>query len=382
MSTQTRGPTRVRSGLAILMAGALVGAAADSVYAVQYTFTPVAELGGTYTGIGLGLGSINNDGTVAYVGTSADGIQRVLKTSMDGTTTVIADTTGPLKSFYLSDSIGTTPAINDHGVVGFVAVADAGGTSIFTGNGGEIRFVGQTSNSSWVGSRPYLNSTGQVMYSRRLPSGTGVETVVDTAGDLAIIATDSAANHVVPFGINSAGEVLTLQSPSATWVIGDGSADQVIGTVPPGTAPRGAISDYHAVFTGANPTGGESIYAYRNGFLSTIVDTNADVPFFYGVATNNVGQVVFIGGGSIFSTADLSTPIVSVGSTLLGSTLTSFMMFPSLNDAGQFAFYGTLADSRTLLVRVDPVPEPAGPSLLLLASGMLCICGRRCRLPA
>ena len=68
-------------------------------------------------------------------------MQRVLKTAVDGTTTMIADTTGPQRNLYFDSNRLTTPAINDQRLAAFVATRHDRRGGIYTGNGGELRMV-------------------------------------------------------------------------------------------------------------------------------------------------------------------------------------------------------------------------------------------------
>lgn len=169
-----QGPRRTENVRRMAMAAGLLVAAVAfflaprRAQAVAYTFTPIADWG-------PGLGSINNAGTVAYVYTSPDGVQRVLTTSMDGTTTVIADTAGPLGNFHFSDSQGTTPAINDQGLVGFVAGTDAGARGIYTGDGGTLRLVEQIASGGGESSLSEQFREGRLLHApifgNRHPTG-------------------------------------------------------------------------------------------------------------------------------------------------------------------------------------------------------------------
>ncbi len=372
-ANRRRGPSY---GLAVVaVAGVALLGATSQARAVAYTFTPIADWG-------AGLGSINNEGTVAYVQTSPDGTQRVLKTAMDGTTTVIADTAGSLNNFHFSDHQGTTPSINDQGLVAFVAGTDAGATGIYTGSGGTLRLLEEIAMA--VGTRPYLNNSGQVAYYRQPSSGTGIQIVIDTDGVQATVSTaDSQNGSVFMRGIDSNGKVLfcrdAINEPDK-WFIGDASSQIELPSTDGTFTGFASLSDYQAVLAGSLLDGGEAIYSYKDGAMTPLVDTSGTIKSFREIATNNHGDWVFMAtldyeNVAIFSDVDLANPIVSTGDSLLGSSVTNLMMFPSLNDSGQFVFQAQLTDHRTVLVRADVVPEPTG--LCLVLGGLVVAAFRR-----
>lgn len=60
--------------------------------------------------------------------------------------TLIADTSGPFSSFG-ADLSNAGPGINDRGTVAFRANLDTGGSGIFTGSGGPLTTIADTSGS-------------------------------------------------------------------------------------------------------------------------------------------------------------------------------------------------------------------------------------------
>ncbi len=95
--------------------------------AIQYTFTKIADTSGPFSG--FFEPSINAGGTVAFRANLDAGGQGIF-TGSGGPVTTIADTSGP---FLLFDPL---PSINAAGTVTFVAALPGGGQGIFTGSGG------------------------------------------------------------------------------------------------------------------------------------------------------------------------------------------------------------------------------------------------------
>lgn len=145
--------------------------------------------GGTPTRIAGGVpGSINDAGTVSFSG-GLDG-RRIVGTSDGGPTTVIADSSGPIKVF------NDTPSINQAGTVAFIGGIgdlDDGAYGIYSGNGGPLTTIadlsGPFSYFSLI-SAASINGLGAVAFTAALDAG-GVGLFV---GDGTFI------NEVIGFG--------------------------------------------------------------------------------------------------------------------------------------------------------------------------------------
>src|SRR5262249_6376099 len=80
----------------------------------------------------------------------------------------------------------------------------------------------------------------------------------------------------------------------------------------------------------------------------------------------------------IFTGPDpLADKVIATGDLLFGSALVEIVGLYGLNNNGQIAFYGTLADGRQVVVRADPagggIPPP--PALGPVAAGGLGLLG-------
>lgn len=207
--------------------------------------------------------------------------------------------------------------------------------------------------------------------------------MTDSQGVKSIVATaDSRTESVFMRGIRSDGQLLFCRESfngSSKWIIGDESTQTQLPSTDGSPTGFAALSDWHAVLV-SSLGGGETVHSYRNGSLTPLVDTSGTINSFREVATNNQGDVVFMavldsGRIAILSDSHPEAPIISTGDVLLGSPVRSIMMFPSLNDSGQFAFRADLADNRVVLFRADVVPEPS--CLVLGLLGMTGLARRR-----
>ncbi len=150
----------------------LVWAATGSARAAapNYTFTKIADTRGSLTA--LGLPSLNEGGVMAFWAAREDGSEGIF-TGAGGELTTIADTTGPLKDFGTSlAGYEVAPSINDKGTVAFWAARDDGSEAIFTGAGGELHLVvEQTDVYTGFAPRVSLNNRGWVAVVATLATG-------------------------------------------------------------------------------------------------------------------------------------------------------------------------------------------------------------------
>jgi hypothetical protein len=191
--------------------------------------TPVNLIRGFLIAATLFLSLLSDSGAVTY------------------TFTKIADSKGPLDGFHFY------PAINNAGVVVFVADVDSGGSGIFVGNGGPITTIADTSGafssfgSSQAG-RPSLNSSGDVAFRASNDSGTqgiyvGSGGAITTVADVTNGFTGSLVGKAV---INDVGTIGFFAVRSNPFVGG-------LFTWNAGTSTRvtswnlGKITDYYSI---------------------------------------------------------------------------------------------------------------------------------------
>ena len=97
--------------------------------------------------------------------------------------------------------------------------------------------------------------------------------------------------------------------------------------------------------------------------MTLIADTSGPFSDFldaYFPGINKANQVAFVatlraGGSGIFTGPDpLADKVIATGDPLLGSTVVRLGFFRGLNDAGQIAFWATLANGSGGWFRADP----------------------------
>jgi hypothetical protein len=225
----------------------------------------------------------------------------------------------------------------------FQADLKTGQSGIFTGNGGPAALIADTSTRfSSLGGAPAINDSGQVAFNANLKAGgsgvfkattASIDTMADTRGPFSGFGVSS---------INNAGTV---------------------------------------AFRADLKAGGQGIFTGDGLTLTTIAGTSGPFKSFEDVASiNNEGTVAFLadfkaGGKGIFTETDLITDeVIATGDALFGSTVTNLSFVrDGLNDAGQLAFWATVADGRAFIVRADAAPEPS--TVLLLGIGIVGLIG-------
>jgi hypothetical protein len=310
--------------------------------------------------------TMNNKGRLAFVAYLDGALNEGVFTSDGRQLTTIADTRGPLTHF-AAFPIG--PAINDKGEVVFVA----DGNGIFVGDGGPLTTINDPNGPfSAVSSLPTLNNKGTVVFYAVLDGvGKGlfiwdqgqITTLYDTSGPFFDL--DGAP------AINDKGLVAFfagLRPNDGGLFTGDGGPPTTIAMV------GGAISHFFSrpsinergtvVFAAALTTGGSAIFTGDGGPLTLIADTSGPfsdfLPDAYFPGINKANQVAFMatlraGGNGIFTGPDpLADKVIATGDPLLGSTVIRLGFFRGLNDAGQIAFWATLANGSGGWFRADP----------------------------
>lgn len=164
--------------------------------------------------------TLNNRGAVAYLkGELIDPIDpnfaeySTILISNAGSTTTIADNSGPFSSF--GSFSGNRFALNDENTVVFYANLDDGSQGIFTSNGGAITTIADTSNSFISFNRGLaINNKGTVAFSATLNTGTrGIFTGSDPVNDKVIAIGDPLFDSTVRSlsffreGLNNSGQI-------------------------------------------------------------------------------------------------------------------------------------------------------------------------------
>ena len=120
--------------------------------------------------VNVGWPTLNDSGTVAFHRFFNDQAGEELVTGNGGPLTVVADTSGPFRSFGQVFGI-TPPALNNNGDVAFLADLDSGGSGIFTGPDpitDRVIGTGDTLDGSTVTNLRFcdegLNDSGQLAF--------------------------------------------------------------------------------------------------------------------------------------------------------------------------------------------------------------------------
>lgn len=286
---------------------------------------------------------INNSGTVLFLGVRNDD-STGLFTSSGGSITTIADDSGLFSSFGpFGLPFGST--INDQGIVAFFASLEAGGEGIFTGSGGAVTAIADTSSifSGFAGDA-FINNNDSVAFAANLSAG----------GKGIFTSSDNGFTTIV----DSSG-------------IFDG-----FGT--PAINDRGTL-----VFTAFLDSGELSLYKASNEFITPIINSNESFVGLGDPAINNNGSIAFFGiladsTEGIFTGADpVLDKVIATGDTLFGKTVTGLGFFNrGLNNSNQISFFARFDDGSEGIFRADPmaeptaVPEPAS-ILGMLAAGAI-----------
>jgi hypothetical protein len=359
---------------------------------IPYTYTLIAE--GT-PGAGTSLltsgglsAAINDDGTVAFVGTRRAGGTAIYTGSGGLLSTVVA-------SGATYSGFSQIPVINDSGRVAFEATLTAGGAGVFTAlAGGAVTTIAQGAGGlAGFGSNASMNNAGTVVFATAngIVTGNGgaLTTVlapsasvmnlangVPDINDLGAIAFSARINGRTGIFRIETGVVTTISDEAGPFSSAYSSNPSINDS---GTVAFGGIPD--AGF----PTGRETASG-SGGAVATIASSSGQLTSnMSNPAINDNGEVAFFagidgGGAGIFTGNDIiDDAVVKVGQSLFGSTVTQLMFQggDGINDFGDIAFVARLADGRFTVVRanaprpVEPVPAPGGAAVGLALAALL-----------
>ncbi len=303
---------------------------------------------------GAAVPSINSSGQVAFHAITATGAKGIYRATGSSVTTIAE--TGTSYSFGTLSSFQMATSMNDSGAVAFEAMFNTfSNNGVFKGSGGDPTLVADRNDSALNGlGTPAITSNGTVAFRAYLDAGgegyfTGPNPATDTLVDTSLPGINAILTQ--PTAINDAGTLLYNARLTAT-----NNAGLII-----------SQGDSHAVIADA-----------ANGPYSSVWGSGpAATP-----SINNHGDVAFMAGtdagrSGIYAGPDpLRHAVIEVNDPLFGSTLQSTnlgLTYQAINDAGQIAFRGRLADgSLDFIARADPMggslpinplmPNPGSPA--------------------
>ncbi|MGV7235257.1 MAG: DUF7453 family protein [Nitrosomonadaceae bacterium] len=338
--------------------------ASNVVCAVEYNFTTIAHTSDIYDA--LSRPNVNNSGVVAFVSVLDSGESGVFSGD-GGPVTSIADSTGPLYYEY-----GNQPKINDNGTVAFIAGLDSGGNGIFTGNGGPLTTIANITGPFKGFSLPSINTSGVVVFSALLDSGgagvythdgvaiTTVVTISDFPGSSIFSTPDINSSGAISFKVNSAQEGVYRVNGSLITPI----AEQFVSF-----RNVSSINDSGTVvfYASGDANQGTGIFIGDGGPPTLMANTSGVFETFGSASINNNGDVAFhaftfseyLGGYGlgIYTGSDaILDKVVAPGDTLNGNVVEMvFIGTNSLNDAGQISFLAWLSDGTEGIYLATPI---------------------------
>jgi hypothetical protein len=333
--------------------------------AATFVFTKIADSTGPVNT--FREPSINTGGTVVFWAHLDTGISGIF-TGIGGPITSIADTSGPFSGF------DEFPFINDGGRVAFRAGLDTGGEGIFIGSGGPTTVIATTGGTFNGFAAPTINNGGTVAFPASLSvggngifidSGGQIATLYDTSGTFSgflggSFPINDGGTAAFRATLDAGGEGIFSGSGGTPTTIADTSAAFSSFSGPPSINDGGTVAFRASLgFTGIS-----GIFKGSGGPLTTIADTSGPFGGFGEPSINRGGTVAFwalldAGGEGIFTGPDpVADKVISTGDLLFGSTVTALgVSRVGLNDAGEVAFRAMLSDGTIGIYRADPVPS-------------------------
>jgi hypothetical protein len=230
-------------------------------------------------------------------------------------------------------------AINDMGTVAFPSGVKRGGVGVFTGNGGPITTIADSSNGIIALGEPVsINNSGTVAFLASEASPLGFEglfignggpitTLYDNSGSFLGFGSPAINDHgTVAFhaGIRGGGGGIFTGTgaPTVTKIV-DVPGNLLITTSDPDINNNGTVA-FSAEF---RATGGQGIFTGNGGPVITIADTSGPFSGFLGQTPiiNDNGEVVFLatlteGGIGVFSGPDpVVDKVIETGDPPFGS---------------------------------------------------------------
>jgi len=247
----------------------------------------------------FGAPAINASGTVAFYSAFDDPAvpTEQISAGTGGAVTAIDADNGPRGSY--GTSLIKTASINISGTVAFRASIDAGGSGIFTGNGGTVLAIAQTSGAGFSSfDNPSINDSGIAAFRAESSSGTTNGIFKGSGGATTPVAVSGAnvfSNFNDLVSINTQGSVafgaFLFAGPRALYVDVNGAREEVIRTGD--TLFGSTITSFDLGGTALNDTGQLTFfYSLASGRTGIAL---ASVP------EPGIGAVLFASAGFLLS---------------------------------------------------------------------------------
>jgi hypothetical protein len=408
MSNPLEVNSRHRPLRSVLRAAAAFAAAAMPAMACAgfnygvISYTDIADTFATsaYSQV-LSFPAINNAGQVAFSALTRTNVQHVYVTPLSGSAFInVADTANGFTgmSYFTLNNAGTAvfSATSSTG-------ANANHTGIFSGNGGAITTVADSTTSSkpyYSGGTPRISDAGSSVF-----TGTGVggtqQITVQKNGAYTAVATNNGGTfeYLYDAAINSSGQVAFITDDYSTgnnngaFIYRANAGGSPVKIARAFTSTSVAINDagviaFEAAVGNGNgfpPTGIATTDGVTTTFISqlgqflpgTNILINSYAANGQGTPINNAGLVALQGSDSTLANYGIyvgdganTQTIVRVGQSLFGKTVKDFGLGrDAINDNGQVAFSVVFTDNTSAVVLtsgVSPVPEPGTAALLSL----------------
>jgi hypothetical protein len=376
---------------AVLLASAVALASATDAAATKYSFIKIADSAGFPIHLGAVGVSINNHGTVAFVGSPIANVFGVY-TGAGGPITTIVDNSGVFQNFQ-------EPSINDNGMVFFWGQDDSPLRDIFASDGGPVTTIVETTYDPFPRevAHPVVNSHGNVayyvFYSEHDPTRLNFAIKTSSGGPQTLIADSSGPLfHAGPPDISDNGTVAfaaALDGGGLGIFTGNGGPLTTVVTGAAGFTSVGdptINADGTIAFFGERSGGVVGIFTTSGGPITTIADSSGPfsaINFGDDALINDSGTVAFwapldAGGSGIFTGPDpIGDKVIRTGDSLFGSAVTAVGSHIStrargtfdINDNGDVVFVYELANGmRGIAIARIVVPEPT--SVVLLVFGV------------
>jgi hypothetical protein len=392
MRSRVGGPTLTRYVRGLVGAVAtlvVVSSLATPAYAQEYSFTKVADSAEDgFDPFSFGCASINSGGDIAFRAgrPHPDGfntIHGIYRANADGSLTTIAEND---KRFV---QIGFNPSMNDLGQVSFAARIDRKEDIevILRGSGKKLTTIASTADEfNFFGFDTSITNSGEVAFKAELDeefgfdeglfSGSGRDITTHyltstsqfdgsdsrpSINNLGIIGIDESIDFDSGIFKGREGVFTTIAAP-----------DPDVFVQKPVLNDPGTAAFYRSYFDETADVFVEEIVTGSGGRLTTVVDTKGPFSFFgfRPPSLNDAGDVAFHGTlddgtSGIFVGPDASLDrAVAVGDTLDRATVQNLTFCEEgLNESGQFGFIAQLEDPdspdgfRMAVFRATPSPQ-------------------------